>query len=90
MATMRRRVRCWHRGRHSGLPRCCVLWFVCVRLTLPKRVRHWTAEHRLTKDDRQYVACVLCRTIGRRVPLHMCDESCAGMRGECWSRKVAS
>lgn len=79
-------ARCWHRGRHSQLPRCCVAWFVLVRMHLPHawlelqlrwRLR-WLAEQ---PPERAYARCPACLVRGRWARQHLCTAECAGQRG---------
>jgi hypothetical protein len=87
---IRRMARVWAKGRHSNLPRCCVAYFVLVRLHVPTSL---LCRWRDFKDNRyplayrprsrQYVRCPVCFLRNRWGVQHLCDETCIGKRGAC-------
>lgn len=83
--SLRKRVRNFHRGRHSNLPLCCVLWFVTVRMSLPLRWLKWTAARTAwVPFESQYAPCPSCKVSGYRRPQHACTAACAGQRGSTY------
>jgi len=46
-------------GRHSGVPTCCIFWFVCVWVPMFrfKKIRVWYFNRILNWD---YIPCLLC------------------------------
>lgn len=70
-------ARWWRYGRHSGYPRCCIVYFVARALLAPKAVKTWSADRAAARPGHPgYVRCPICRVRGRRVVQHICDQRC--------------
>lgn len=79
-----RHIRC---GWHSGLPLCCIIFFVFFWLPLfglryfilenEGRIVRWlkwiTRRWPPKKEKYQYVACPLCVLLGRKVQIKVCS-----------------
>ena len=67
-------VRC---GRHSGFPRCCVLWYVTVwQFVLLDRSEGFIYRYRYLRvfgRDVEYVRCPMCYLRRRAVAMQVCD-----------------
>lgn len=81
----------WRRGRHSGFPVCCVIWFLVrdrsgwVSLVHNRYwYRRWLTRTGADKPiQHQYVRCPLCWLRRRYVEMHLCTLACAGQLGCC-------
>lgn len=62
------------KGRHSGIPECCIEFFLGV----------YAAEYDMfvpayldgRKWDGSYVPCPQCLSVNRPIRLHVCDRRC--------------
>lgn len=75
----------WHKGRHSGIPVCCVLSWLAFSW-VPYGWWGWRQRRREITGrglETPYMRCALCGLRDRREPLHYCSIACDGERGQC-------
>ena len=84
----------WDKGVHSNIPKCCIVWFFIRWRTYMWPVMHNKRLHQLwvrlqpdeiPPEEHQYVRCPICALRGHYSKMHICDESCFGVKGECRS-----
>lgn len=75
----------WRAGRHSGVPVCCIAWWIVVDDHLPWSI---AVRYRRRVNGRRgcwgYIPCPACLLRRRRVPVHICTIDCRGNPGAAW------
>lgn len=75
----------YHRGKHSNIPLCCIVWYF-VRLysgwvTVISNNRMLYKIWRRCQGKLQYIRCPLCAYFGHEIDLHTCTKECQGIKG---------
>lgn len=83
----------WRRGKHSGLPVCCIVWFLIRSrfgwyriIERPKIYPVWVKlNHKFNSPP--YIRCPHCFLHRSNVGIHICSIECVGMVGCCYRQK---
>lgn len=68
------------RGRHSGIPGCCIAFFTGFWLRC--RGEYWLWHCSAYPDPKaKYVRCPACLLSGKAIKIHFCSEACDGIPG---------
>ena len=60
-------------GKHSGIPNCCIEWFISTWIPAIGVNRDFVAVHHLNNGDVGYIRCPKCIENNSIVAIEKCD-----------------